>query len=112
MLIQYLYWAFVVVAGAYIAYVGRERSWRGILAIVLVGIFAFLFGLSGGLAGDFSSSRILKLLVFHEKFMPYPSVYPPIALGYALVLGGLSISVYRVFGNRNASSNPSFEKDA
>jgi hypothetical protein len=112
MRIQYLYWAFVVVAALYIAYFGRRKSKRWILAVLLVGIFLFLFGFFSGLAGDFSSGRLFQLLMFHENFIPYPGVYTPIALGYALVSGGLLLCTYRLLSRPSVPSNPSLEKDA
>ena len=111
---QYVFWIFVVVVGILISYFGRKRSWRSILGILLGGAASFLSGLLSGLASDFSSTRLLDLLIFHEKLAPWAGIseFRLIACGYAFVLGGLLLSVRRIVSNSDVSSNSSFEKDA
>jgi hypothetical protein len=111
---DYVFWVFVIVVGILISYFGRNGSWRLILRIHLAGAASFLLGLTFGLASDFSSTRLLDLLLFDKKLAPWAGnvEYRLIAVGYALVLGGLVLLLRRLLGSRRVSSNSSFEKDA
>jgi hypothetical protein len=111
---QYVFWIFVLVVGVLMPFVGGGKSWRSIFGILLGGIALFSFGLVSGLSSESSFARLLQLLTFDEKLAPWAGIfeYRFIAVGYALIFGGLLLALRRSYSTRNVSSNTSFEKDA